>query len=333
MKDSGAWHRIGSASGKLAAWAPLAIAMTVTCGTQPSLAAYPEKSIHFVVPFSPGGPVESVMRLVGNSMGKAMGRPVINDYKPGGNSIIGTDYVAKSAPDGYTMLVMTPSLAANPALVEKLPYSIEDFAPVTLLASTPFMLTANPSLPAADIKELIALAKARPGQLNFAVGGVPSHLTAELFNSLAGIKVTYVPYKGAGPAFVDLVAGQVNLLFSSSVGSLPFLRGGRLKALAVTGLKRTSVAPDVPTVAESGFPGFESSSWFGIMAPAKTPKAIIDRLQQEIAAALKTPEVAAVLATQGAEPGGASPEEFGRYFRSEVAKLGKVIRDAGIKAE
>ncbi|MFH1602590.1 MAG: tripartite tricarboxylate transporter substrate binding protein [Pseudomonadota bacterium] len=312
----------------------LSVAFVLAAGVQASAATYPEKPIHFVVPYSPGGPADSLMRLVGNAIAKTLGQPAIIDIRAGGNSIIGTDYVAKAAPDGYTILAMTTTHAANPALLGKLPYdSMEDFAPITLLASTPFMLTANPSLPVANIKELIALAKSRPGELNFAIGGVGTsgHLTAELFNGLAGVKVTYVPYKGAGPAFVDLVAGHVQLLFSSSVGSLPFVKSGRLKALAVTGLKRTPVAPDVPTVAESGFPGFASSSWFGVMAPAKTPGPIIDRLQQAIAAALKTEEVARVLAGQGAEPGGMAPEEFGKYYRSEAAKWGKVIRDAGIK--
>ena len=310
----------------------LTIAFTIGGNIRDASAAYPEKAIYFVVPFSPGGPVDATMRLVGNAMSKSMGKSVVVEYKAGANSIIGTEYVAKSAPDGYTMLVMTPSLAMNPALIDKLPYdSLNDFAAITLLASTPFMLTANPALPVNSIKELIAFAKSKPNYLNFAVGGVPSHLTAELFRSSADIKVTFVPYKGAGPAFSDLVAGQVHLLFSSSVGSLPFLKSGRLKALAVTGLQRTSVAPEVPSVAESGFPGFESSSWFGIMGPGKTPRAVIDRLQQEIAIALKTPDVMSTLATQGADPGGMKPDEFMAYFKAEYEKWGKVIRAAGIR--
>jgi tripartite-type tricarboxylate transporter receptor subunit TctC len=335
--DTANRRRAMGPGGGFAGAAHMAAALALMLSCLPAArAAYPDKPIHFVVPFTLGGPVESVMRLVGNAIGKTMGQPAIIDVRPGGNSSIGTDYVAKAAPDGYTMLAMSTTHAANPALFANLPYdSIEDFAPVTLLVSTPFMLTAHPSLPASNVKELIALAKSRPGQLNFAIGGIGTsgHLTAELFNGLAGIKVTYVPYKGAGQAFVDLVAGQVQLLFSSSVGSLPYVKNGRLKAFAVTGLKRTAVAPDVPTIAESGFPGFESSSWFGVMAPAKTPRPIIERLQREIAAALKTAEVAAILASQGAEPGGTTPEEFGRYYRSEAAKWGKVIRDAGIKAE
>lgn len=323
------------ATGVARPWRPLVKMLLVgmaVAGTPLSQAAFPEKSVYFVVPFSPGGPVDATMRLVGNAMTKSMGKSVVVDYKAGANSIIGTEFVARSAPDGYTNLVMTPSLAMNPALIDKLPYdSLNDFAPITLLASTPFMLTAHPSLPANSIKELIAFAKTRPGYLNFAVGGVPSHLTAELFRSSADIKVTFVPYKGAGPAFSDLAAGQVHLLFSSSVGSLPFLKAGKLKALAVTGLQRTSVAPDVPSVAESGFPGFESSSWFGVMTPAKTPRPVVDRLYQEVAAALKTPEVLGILATQGADAGGMKPEEFGSYFRNEYEKWGKVIRSSGVK--
>ena len=312
--------------------ARLALTLIFAGFFQNALAAYPEKAIYFIVPFAPGGPVDATMRLVGNAMSKSVGKSVVVDYKAGANSIIGTEHVAKSAPDGYTILVMTPSLAINAALMDKLPYdSLNDFAPITMLATTPFMLTAHPALPANTIKELIAFGKSKPGYLNFAVGGAPSQMTAELFRSLADMKVTFVPYKGAGPAFADLVAGQVHLLFSSSVGSLPFIKSGRLKALSVTGLQRTFVAPDVPTVAESGFPGFEASSWFGLMAPAKTAKPIVDKLQQEVAAALKTPEVMSILATQGADAGGMKPEEFGAYFRGEFEKWGKVIRTSGIK--
>ena len=308
------------------------LVLAFATGIKSAVAAYPERPIHFVVPFAPGGPVDATMRLVGNSMSKTVGKSVVVEYKAGANSVIGTDHVAKSAPDGYTILVMTPSLAINAAIMDKLPYdSLNDFAPITLLAATPFMLTAHPALPANSLKELIAFGRSNPGYLNFAVGGAPSHLTAELFRSSAEMKVTFVPYKGAGPAFADLVAGQVHLLFSSSVGSLPFVKSGRLKALAVTGPQRTFVAPDVPTVAESGFPGFEASSWFGVMAPARTARPVIDKLQQEIAAALKTPEVVGTLANQGADAGGMAPEEFGAYFRREYEKWGKVIRASGIK--
>ena len=201
-----------------------------------------------------------------------------------------------------------------------------------MMAATPFVLCINPAVSANSVAELVALAKSKPGGLAFASGGNGSslHLTAELFNSIAHLKMVHVPYKGAGPAFIDLVAGQVQVLFSSSVSSLPYVKSGRVRALAFTSLKRNAAAPNIPTVAESGFPGFESSSWFGVLAPAKTPPAIVLRLQQEIAATLKTPEVADTLASLGAEPGGMPSAEFGAYFKAETVKWGKVVREAGI---
>ena len=225
-------------------------------------AAYPDKPVRFVVPYASGGPVEGTIRIFSNSVGKILGQPLLIEAKAGGNTIIGTEYVAKAAPDGYTMLIMSPAHAANPALLGKLPYdSINDFAPVTVLTTTTFIMMTSPNLPANSIRELIALAKSRPGQLNFGIGGVgtPGHLTAAYFNSIAGIKVTYVPFKGAAPAYVALAGGQIDLLCSSTNGVLTLVKSGRVKGLAVTGLKRESVLPDIPTVAELGFPGFEST--------------------------------------------------------------------------
>lgn len=302
----------------------------------PGLADYPEKPVRFIVPYSAGGPVEGTIRIFSKSVGELLGQPLIIEAKPGANTVIGTDYVAKSPPDGYTMLIMSPAHAASPALLGKLPYdSINDFAPVTLLTSTTFMLMTSPNLPVNSIKELLVLAKRKPAELNFGIGGAgtPGHLTAAYFNNLAGIKVTYIPFKGAAPAYVALAGGHIDLLFSSTNGALPLVRSGRVKALAVSGLKRAAVASDVPTVAEAGFPGFESTQWVGVMARAKTPKAFIDRLYTAFAEALRTSEVQKLMAAQGLDPGGLSPDEFGRYYRSEVAKWTKVIADTGIKAE
>ncbi len=296
-------------------------------------AAYPDKPIRFVVPYSPGGPSDTLARLTGKGLAKNLGQTVVIDLRPGASTIIGTEIVAKAPPDGYTILTVSTTHTVNPALFKKLPYEpVKDFAPVTMMAATPFVLCINPAVSANSVAELVALAKSKPGGLAFASGGNGSslHLTAELFNSIAHLKMVHVPYKGAGPAFIDLVAGQVQVLFSSSVSSLPYVKSGRVRALAFTSLKRNAAAPNIPTVAESGFPGFESSSWFGVLAPAKTPPAIVLRLQQEIAATLKTPEVADTLASLGAEPGGMPSAEFGAYFKAETVKWGKVVREAGI---
>mgnify|MGYP006278682911 CR=1 FL=1 len=315
------------------------LGMAVALGAAQSAlvqAAWPERPVRFIVPYAAGGPVEGTIRIFSNTLPKFLGQPIIIEAKAGGNTVIGADFVAKSAPDGYTMLVMSPAHAANPALLGKLPYdSINDFAPVTIMASTTFLMLASPKLPANNIKELVALAKAKAEQLNFGIGGVgtPGHLTAAYFNSLAGTRVTYVPFKGAAPAYVALAAGQIDLLCSSTNGALPFLKAGRMKALGATGLKRESILPDLPTVAEQGFPGFESTQWVGIMAPARTPKAAIDQVHMAFVESLKTAEVHELLYSQGLDAGLQSPEEFGRYYRNEVAKWTKVIVEAGIKPE
>ena len=299
-------------------------------------AAYPEKPIRFVVPYGAGGPGDAVARLVGTGLAKRLGQSVVIDGRPGASTIVGTEIVAKAPPDGYSILTISTTHAVNPAIYKKLPYDpIRDFAPVTLMVATPFVLCVNPKVPANSVRELVALAKTKPQGLAYGSGGTGSslHLTAELFSSQAGIRMLHVPYKGAGPAFIDLIGGQVQIVFSSTVSSLPHVKSGQVRALAVTSLKRASAAPDVPTLAESGFPGFESSSWFGVLAPAKTPAEIVLKLQQEIAEVLKTPEVREVLTNLGAEPSGMSPDEFGKYFRAEIAKWGKVVRDANIVAD
>ena len=286
-------------------------------------AAYPEKPIRFVVPYSPGGPADTLARLVGKGMNKNLGQPVVIDMRPGASTIIGTEIVAKAPADGYSILTVSTTHTVNPSLFKKLPYDpIRDFAPVTMMATTPFMLCINPAVPATSVAELVTLAKSRPGGLAFASGGTGSslHLTAEMFNGLASINMVHIPYKGAGPAFIDLVSGQAQVLFSGSVSSLPYVKSGRVSALAVTSPKRTAVASNIPTVAESGFPGFESSSWFGVLAPAKTPQAIVLRLQREIAATLKTHDVSETLASLGAEPGGMPSDEFANYFKAEMTK-------------
>ena len=313
--------------------AALVVSFATTAVAQ---AAYPDKPIRFVVPYGAGGPGDSVSRLIGAGLTKRMGQQVIIDLRPGASTIVGTEIVAKAPADGYSILTISTTHAVNPALYKKLPYDpLRDFSPVTLMVATPFMLCVNPKVPANSVKELVALAKSKPDLLAYGSGGTGSslHLTAELFKGQAGIRMLHVPYKGAGPAFIDLIGGQVQVVFSSTVSSLPHVKSGQVRVLAVTSLKRVSAAQDVPTLAESGFPGFESSSWFGVLAPAKTPPDIVARLQREIAETLKTAEVGEVLANLGGEPGGMPSAEFAAYFRAEIVKWGKVVRDANIVAE
>ena len=262
---------------------------------------------------------------------------MVVDNRPGAGGNIGTDIVAKSAPDGYTILMGSAGpLAINASLFGKMPFDpIRDLAPVTLAASTPNVLVVHPSLRAATVRELIALAKARPGEINFASSGhgTPAHLAGELFNSMAGVKMVHVPYKGAAPALTDLLGGQVQLMFSTMPPALPHVKDGKLRALAVTSSKRSPATPELPTVDEIALPGFEANTWHGVVAPAGTPAAIVARLNREIVAILHLPEVVERLSAQGAEPVGSTPEEFAAYIRSETVKWAKVVRESGAKAE
>lgn len=312
------------------------IAISQALAISPALAAYPERPIRLIVPFGVGGPGDILSRVVGEGLSKRMGQPVIIDTKPGASTIVGSRLAAAAPADGYTLMTISTTHAVNPALYKNLPYDpIKDFVPVTLMAETPFILCINPKVEANSVQELIDYAKRNPKALAYGSSGTGSsiHLTAELFKNQAGINMLHVPYKGSGPAFTDLIGGQVQMVFSSSVSSLPHMKNGVVRALAVTSLKRNSALPDLPTLAESGFPGFESTSWFGIVAPGKTPADIVSKLQTEIAAVLKTDEVSKVLEELGADPGGMSPEEFSKFFRNEMDKWGKVVSDAKITVE
>ena len=303
----------------------------------PALAqTYPVKPIRAIVPFPAGGGIDTVIRLLGPKMSDTLGQPILVDNRAGASGTLGTDIVAKSPPDGYTLLGTFSSHAQNQILYKSLPFdTLRDFAPITIFGTVPNILVVNPSLPVKSVKELIALAKKRPGDILYASIGPasPSHLTAELFNSMAGVKTTHVPYKGAAPSMVALVAGETQLTFTTVLVAVPYVKAGRLRALGVASLKRSVAMPDVPTIDEAGVKGFDSTAWWGLLAPAKTPRPIIERLHAATVAAMKIPEMRERLVGLGAEPGGISPEAFDQLIRDDIAKWGKVVKALGITAD
>lgn len=298
--------------------------------------SYPSKPIRFIVPYAPGGSTSHVARLVAAKLTESWGQPVVVDNRGGANTVIGTEAVARSAPDGYTIGLTTSTLATLPHLIATLPFDpVKDLAPVAPLISTQLVLVLHPSVPANNLKEFIALAKARPNQLNFAAVGTGSstHLAGELFKSVTGVKMQHVAYKGTAPALTDLIGGQVQLNFDTPVTSLPHIRSGKLKPIAITGKNRLASLPDVPTFAEAGLPEYDFQLWFGVIAPAGTPRDIISKLSKEIARILALPDVKENLSLQGLEPFAASPDQFGALIRADLDKYGKVIKGAGIKIE
>ena len=299
--------------------------------------AYPSKPIHFVVPYPAGGPLDTVARLVGQKVSESVKEPVIVENKPGAGGNIGADFVAKAAPDGYTLLMgAVATHAINPTLYAGIPYDAQkDFIPVTQIASTPNVLVVNPSLPVHSVQEFIDYAKAHPGQLNFGSGstGSAGHLAGELFKSMAGVEMTHVPYKGAAPAMTDLIGGRLQLMFDNLASSLVQIKAGKVRALAVTTAKRTELAPELPTIAESGLAGFDINTWFGLFVPAGTPPAIVQRLHGEFVKALEAPEVRSKMLALGAEPVGDTPAQFAQYIRSEAAKYAKLVKASGARAD
>ena len=295
--------------------------------------AYPAKPIRLVVPFPAGGTTDILARAVAQKLSETWSQQVIVDNRPGAGGNIGSDLVAKAAPDGYTLLMGTVGThAINPSLYAKMPYDhVKDFTPVILVAGVPNVLEVNPSLPVHSVQELIAYAKANPGKLNFASSGngTSIHLSGELFKSMTGVQMVHVPYKGSAPALADLIGGQVQLMFDNLPSSLQFIKAGKLRALAVTSSARSSALPDLPTLAESGLPGFEASSWFGVLAPAHTPPAIVAKLNAAIGAWLATPEAKEKLSAQGAIPAGGPPEAFVKHIADETAKWAKVVKASG----
>jgi tripartite-type tricarboxylate transporter receptor subunit TctC len=299
--------------------------------------SYPNRPVRFIVPFAPGGSTDTLARTVGQKLGEALGEQVVVDNRSGGNGNIGTDLVAHAAPDGYTILLgYIANLAIGPSLYAKLPFDpVKDLAPVTQLAVAPNILVVHPSVPAKNFKEFIAYAKANPQKVNFASAAVasPGHLAGELLNHAAGIHMQHVPYKGSGQAVVDLVGGQVQVMVSGMSSVMPHIKAGRLRALAVTGAQRSPAVPDIPTIAESGFPKFEATAWYGVLVPARTPKAIVTRLHDEIVRALKMPDVKERLESVGFEIVGSTPEAFGAYIKSEIVKWAPVVKASGAKAD
>ena len=297
---------------------------------------YPNKPIRMLVGFPVGGGADVAARVVGPRMSESLGQQIIVDNRPGAGSSIASEITAKAPPDGYTLVSIGSSHAVNAALYPKLPYAAAaGFSAIAIVATSPVVITANPAVPAKTLKELIALAKARPGQLNYGSAGVNgiNHLAAELLKRTAQFDITLVPYKGVAQALPAVVAGEVQLMFATLPGSIDQIRAGRIRALAVTSAKRTNAAPDIPTVAESGVPGYEASSWFALLAPAGTPRTIVTRLNAEALKALQMREVQESLTRLGMDPTGSTPAEADAYLRSEIAKWTRVVKEAGIRAD
>ncbi len=295
--------------------------------------AYPSKTVRLIVPFAAGGSTDVIARVLAPRLAEAWGQQVIVDNRPGGNTTIGTDIVAKSAPDGHTLLITPAPFTVVPSVLKKLPYDpAKDFEPITLINTTPMGLVVHPGVPAKNVRELVALAKARPGQMNFASsgnGGVP-HLSGELLNAMAGVKMIHVPYKGNAPALVDLVGGHVDMAFNGLTSVMPFIKSGRLRVLGVTSIGRTAALPEVPTLDEQGLKGFQAVAWNGITAPARTPRDVIAKIADSTVRIVKSPELAEQLKRDGSDPVGSSTAEFATHLRDEVAKWKKVLERAGI---
>jgi tripartite-type tricarboxylate transporter receptor subunit TctC len=312
-----------------------ALATLLICGVA-SAQTYPSRPIRIVSPFAAGGGNDAICRILSPRLSESLKQQVFIENRAGANGIVGTEVAARSAPDGYTILLIPSGHAVNATLYKKLPFdSIRDFTPITLVGSSPLVLAVHPSLPAKNVKELIALARARPGQLTYGSAGVGSsgHLGGAQFETLTGSKMTHIPYKGMGIVVVDLMSGQVTMTFGTSLSVVPHVRAGRLRALATTGAKRSPALPDLPTVAEAGVPGYEASIWYGFVAPAKVPAEIVTRLHSAIVAVLQMPETRERFASQGLDVLYNTPEEFGKLLVSDIGRWAKVVERAGVQAE
>jgi tripartite-type tricarboxylate transporter receptor subunit TctC len=306
--------------------------MTAPAGAQ----GYPSKPVRMIIPFPPGGSLDIAMRVIGPKMSEVIGQNVIIDSRPGADGNIGTEIVARSPADGYTVLIHAVPLVVNPSLRRKLPFNVEkDFTPVSLLTASPLVLVVNPSVPAKSIKELLAIAKAHPGKLTYASAGNGSnlHMAAELLNNVTGSKMLHVVYKGGGPALIAVLSGETDLSYLNIAAIMPYAQSGRLRPLGITSAQRSPLMPDVPTIAESGAPGYEFTAWAGALVPSGTPKDVVNKLYDGFSKALQSPEATKRFAEQGAIIVGSSPDEYAKFVKAELAKWAKVVREAGIKVQ
>ena len=311
-------------------------ALAATAALPATAQTYPAKPVRFIVPFAPGGGTDLLARAIGVRLTDALGQPVVVDNRAGAGGVIGADLAAKAAPDGYTIVLGSPGpLTINPNLRPSIPYRLKDFTPITLATISPFVLVVNPALGVASVKELIALAKSKPGALNFGSGGNGSvaHLAGEQFKALAGVQIAHVPYKGSNPSIIDLIGGQLQLVIDNLPVLVLHVRSGRLKALALGTRKRSVLLPEVPTMIEAGVPGYEASTAFGVLAPAGTPRAVITRLNREIVTILRVPDLIERFAGLGLEAVGSTPDEYAGHLRAELAQYSKLIKSIGLKLE
>ena len=316
----------------------LSIALVITFATGVAdAAAYPDKPVRMLVGFAAGGGTDTTARVIGIPLAEALGQQIIVDNRPGAAGNIAADITAHAVPDGYTILMGTiAALAINPSLYQKLPFDpIKDFEPISLVVSSMNVLVVHPSVAAKSVKELIALAKSQPGKLSYGSSGVggAGHLAGVLFDQLAGTQMTHVPYKGGAPAMIGLVGGEVNMVFATAETAIPQVKANKIRALGVTTAKRSALVPDLPTIAEAGLPGYEANNWYGLVAPAKTPAAIVERLNREVVKVLNMPNVKEQLFRSGLDASPSTPKEFGTYIKSEMAKWSKVVKASGAKAE
>ena len=310
--------------------------IAVAALTRNAIAQYPTHPLRLIVPYAAGGNADIMGRLIAQTLTERMGQQVVVDNRVGANSIIGTELAAKAAPDGYTLLFVANQIATNIVFTAKLPYdTVRDFAPISLTSSTPLLLVANLAFPAMSVPELIALAGAKSGRINYATSGndSPAILAGALFNYMAGVDIVHVPYKGVAQATTDVIGGQIEIGYPSMTSALPYARAGKLRALAMTAAQRSQIAPDIPTVAESGLPGYQATIWNGVVAPTGTPRAIIDRVNREITTAMKSKDTTERYMALGGDPLTSTPEEFARHIRAEIEKWGKVARASGIQID
>lgn len=322
----------------IARLSPVAVLIAALfAGTAAAAGAYPDRPVRLMLPFPPGGPSDIIGRMFAQKLSESFGQQVVIDNRGGAAGNIACEIAKNAAPDGYTLMQATVgTMSINPGLYQKLPYEpLRDFAPISLLTETPYLLVVNPTLPVKSVKELVAYAKARPHQLNFASGGVGTgnHFSGELFRMLAAIDIVHIPYKGSGVGMNDVLAGQVQMMFINLLPAMPFVANGRLRGLGVTSAKRSGAAPDIPTIAESGFAGYQSTSWHGLVAPAKTPAPILKKVHDELVKITQQPDVKKRMVAQGTDLIGSTPEEFRKVIQTESAKWAKVIKTAGITAD